>query len=243
MATEYILVAKHKYEKLEIDAKNNEMGEFLSQRPEKEIDSSGNNQNDGHQLSTTNGKESTSTTTDDDGDVSEHDTKHRDEDSPQGEDLEKGKSDMDYDFGDNDVLDSFSEKELQYVEPIILLMKKEETVMTWNKNTGEIILLGNAVDGSNVIELLKDTLTGQLHPAGKMEFLRGLDLLKVNMKCLKNTKYKNLLRAIKGNSREQPTIKKKIVEENKSILDNVTKKAHVMTFKGLKKYKGWLSWD
>ena len=51
---------------------------------------------------------------------------------------------------------------------------------------------------SNIIELLKDTLTGNLHPLGKMEFYRGLIMLKVKLSCIKHPKIKGLLITLKG---------------------------------------------
>ena len=54
------------------------------------------------------------------------------------------------------------------------------------------------VQDSNVIELLKDTLTANLHPVGKMEFYRGLIMLKVKLSCIKQPKNKGLLPILKG---------------------------------------------
>ena len=40
--------------------------------------------------------------------------------------------------------------------------------------------------------------TAHLHPVGKMEFYRGLDLLKVKLTCIKHPKNKALLTIMKG---------------------------------------------
>ena len=47
------------------------------------------------------------------------------------------------------------------------------------QKTGEIVFHKQNIRDSNIIELLKDMFTANLHPVGKMEFYRGLDLLKV----------------------------------------------------------------
>ena len=83
------------------------------------------------------------------------------------------------DYDVSDVLESFNSTELKYVQPIITLMENNTDVLTWSRKTGEIVFLEQLVRDSNVIELLKDTLTANLHPLGKMEFYRGLDMLKV----------------------------------------------------------------
>ena len=57
-------------------------------------------------------------------------------------------------------------------------MENNTDVSTWNRKTGEIVFLQQLVQDSNIIELLKDTLTANLHPVGKMEFYRGLDHVK-----------------------------------------------------------------
>ena len=49
--------------------------------------------------------------------------------------------------------------------------------------------------------MLKDTLTGNLHPVGKMEFYRGLDMLKVKLSCIKHPKNKGLLTTLKGDQK------------------------------------------
>ena len=74
------------------------------------------------------------------------------------------------------------------MQPIITLMKNNTDVLTWNRKTGEIVFLQQLVRDSNVIELLKDTLTANLHPVGKMEFYRGLDMLKVRLYFIKHPK-------------------------------------------------------
>ena len=77
-------------------------------------------------------------------------------------------------------------------------MKNNTDVLTWNKKTGEIVFLQKLVRDSNVIELLQDTLTANLHPVGKMEFYRGLDMLKVKISSIKHPKNKCLLTVLKG---------------------------------------------
>ena len=84
------------------------------------------------------------------------------------------------------------------MQPIIPLLENNTDVLTWNRKTGEILFLQQLVQDSNVIELLKDTLTANLHPVGKMEFYRGLDMLKVKLSCIKHQKNKGLLTILNG---------------------------------------------
>ena len=77
-------------------------------------------------------------------------------------------------------------------------MENNRDILTWSRKTGEIVFLQQVVQDSNIIELLKDTLTGNLHPIGKMEFYRGLVMLKVKLSCIKHPKNKSLLTTLKG---------------------------------------------
>ena len=128
------------------------------------------------------------------------------------------------DYDPSDVLESFSSTELKYVQPIITSMKNNTDVLTWNRKTGEIVFLQQLVRDSNVIELLKDTLTANLHPVGKMEFYRGLDMLNVKLSFIKHPKNKRLLTMLKGD--------RKIIN----------KKSSGKRLKSLKYRNAWISW-
>ena len=78
------------------------------------------------------------------------------------------------DYNIDDILQGLNSAEFKYVQPILALMVENLDILSWNENMGEIIFKNNTVKDSNVIELLKDTLTDNLHPVGKMEFYRGL---------------------------------------------------------------------
>ena len=54
--------------------------------------------------------------------------------------------------------------------------------------------------------------TANLHPVAKMEFYRGLDLLKVKLTCIKHPKNKALLTIMKG---EKKIVNKRIMVEGK----------------------------
>ena len=79
---------------------------------------------------------------------------------------------------------------------------------------------------SNIIELLKDMFTANLHPVGKIQFYRGLDLLKVKLTCVKHPKIKALLTIMKG--------EKKIVNKKNN--------GGGRKMKPVKKNKNWISW-
>ena len=128
------------------------------------------------------------------------------------------------DYDPSDILESFSSTELKYVQPIIKSMKNNTDVLTWNRKTGEIVFLQQLVQDSNVIELLKDTLTANLHPVGKMEFYRGLDMLNVKLSFIKHPKNKHLLTTLKGD--------RKIIN----------KKSSGKRLKSLKDRNAWISW-
>ena len=134
---------------------------------------------------------------------SPHTTDHNDNQSDlshEGPDDSNTDDDND-DYDASDVLESFNSTELKYVQPIITLMENNTDVLTWNRKTGEVVFLQKLVQDSNVIELLKDTLRANLHPVGKMEFYRGLDMLKVKLSCIKHPKYKGLLTILKGDQK------------------------------------------
>ena len=133
------------------------------------------------------------------------------------------------DYDVDDVQSSFSASELKYVQPILSAMQEHDKVLSWNKQTGEIELQGRLIADSNVIELLKDTLTASLHPAGKMEFYRGLDMLKIKLKCIKHSKNKALLTLMRED---------KIMPKKKTTTKPV-KRLHSSN----KAVNGWISWS
>ena len=96
----------------------------------------------------------------------------------------------DDDYDTTDVLESFNSSKVKCVHPILSLMEQNVDILTWNKKTGKIVFHKQNIRDSNVIELLKDMFTANLHPVGKMEFYRGLDLLKVKLTCVKHPKIK-----------------------------------------------------
>ena len=104
----------------------------------------------------------------------------------------------DDDYNTTDVFESFNSSEVKCVHPILNLMEQNADVLTWNKMTGKIVFHKQNIRDSNIIKLLKDMFTANLHPVGKMEFYRGLDLLKVKLTCVKHPKNKALLTIMKG---------------------------------------------
>ena len=107
-------------------------------------------------------------------------------------------SDDDNDFDVVDILQSFTSAELPHVQPILKLMEANPKILTWDTDSGEIVFQTKTIPNSNVVELLKDTITGNLHPVGKMEFFRALDMLHVKLATLKHPKSKALLAVVKG---------------------------------------------
>ena len=107
------------------------------------------------------------------------------------DDVTSGDADNDYDIVDIQL--KFTSAELFYVQPILKKMEMFFSPMTWVRKTGEIMLEHKVVPNTNIVELLKDTLTGNLHPVGKMEFYRGLNMLDVKLCDIKNQKGQALL--------------------------------------------------
>ena len=92
-----------------------------------------------------------------------------------------------------DVLKMFDESELVYIHPIVKKMEKNPTTLNWDKETGEIVYELNAISGSNILDLLEDSLTGNINPIGKKEFYSGMSLLNVDGKYIKNFENKHFL--------------------------------------------------
>ena len=115
MATEFILIPKHKYEQLEKDA-----------APK-----------DGS-VSTTSSPPSDDTPHTTDNNDNQPDLSH------EGPDDSNTDDDND-DYDAPDVLESFNSTELKYVQPIITLMENNMDVLTWNRKTGEIVFLQQLV--------------------------------------------------------------------------------------------------
>lgn len=212
MATEYVLVPKHKYDQLEKDATPPEHKLDEDATP-KDTSKPPNNDNadNGNDILPKSALYEFGTMVEDDAD-----------------DLgvDDSDSDSDDDYDTTDLLQSFSPTELKYVQPIITRMEDNLDTLTWNKKTGEIIFQNKPVQHSNIIELLKDTFTANLHPTGKMEFFRGLDMLDIKLNCIKHSKNKALLSVMKG--------KRKVVHKMHSY--------KVKKVKPIKQSNGWISW-
>ena len=209
MATEFILIPKHKYEQLQKDASTT-VKDLLITEP-----STDNN----------NSPSATTTTTSNvkqlpHGEPAKpfHHPDHAKLDEASVSDTNSDNGDDDYDT--TDVLESFNSSKVKCMHPILSLMEQNADIL---KKTGEIVFHNKNIIGSNIIELLKDMFIANLHPVGKLEFYRGLDLLKVKLTCVKHPKNKALLTIMKG--------EKKIV--NKKNNGGGRKMKHV------KKNKNW----
>ena len=102
---------------------------------------------------------------------------HNEQSSDQYFNQQADSSDMSYntdtgnpDYNSYDILQGFNPSEHKFVQPLLSLMKADPKTLTWDKHTGEIVFKNRRVKDSNVIELLKDSITDNLYPAGKMEF-------------------------------------------------------------------------
>ena len=149
------------------------------------------------------------------GDSQSDDDDDDDDDEDDVDDDVSGDDDNDYDVVD--ILQNFTSAELSYVQPILKKMEPFFSPMTWIRKTGEIVLQHKVVDNTNIVELLKDTLTGNLHPVGKMEFYRGLELLNVKLSQIKHQKSRALLGMMLGQRKVNVKPPKKNVKRLKPV--------------------------
>ena len=106
------------------------------------------------------------------------------------------------DYDSYDILQGFNATEHMFVQPLLSLMMADPKTLTWDKHTGEIVFKNRRVKDSNVTELLKNSITDNLYPAGKMEFYRGLVDLNVKSRYIKHPKNKVLVTAFMNNDKK-----------------------------------------
>ena len=80
-----------------------------------------------------------------------------------------------------------------YVEPILEKLERYEDILNWDKDTGEILFQNKLILGSNIVELLKNSLSRGLHPKGKTDFYLGLGMINLKAKYIKDAQNKYLL--------------------------------------------------
>lgn len=238
MATEYVLVSKHKYELL---GKNNNQlrneGKSLQQGEEQLNNEEGGSRVDAPNSTCTTGTDGNKVDRDFETSARERNIhmyakRSGKESSENREDRNYAEyysdspdSDADNDYDVADIMQAFTSSELKYIKPLINLIKEQEDILTWDNMTGEIVLHGKPINNTNIVALLKDTLSGKIHPVGKMEFLRGLDILEVNLKLIKDRKSRELI--------------KRAREHEKKISVKGPKPRRM---KPVKDIRGWISW-
>ena len=221
MAAEYVLIPRHKYEQLEKES------------------NSPKDTSSGLDSVTMENNSKITTTADDDGSTpppnsnteSNQLDKRNDTNLDVSDDsMSPNEYDSNDDYATSDILQSFNSSELKYVQPIMDEMERHGDILTWDKQTGEILFQLKKISDSNIIELLKDTLTASLHPTGKMEFYRGLDMMNIQTKYIKHSKNKALLNILRG--------KKKITETK-----NIVRKTKIKRIKlNTNNNSRWISW-
>ena len=112
-----------------------------------------------------------------------------------------------------------------HIEPILEKLERYEDILNWDKDTGEIIFENKLILGSNIVEFLKDSLSGGLHPKGKTEFYLGLGMINLKAKYIKDGRNKYML---KINSRNR-------------YYNNDHNEHNVFGYKQIKKRK-WADW-
>ena len=220
MAAEYVLIPRHKYEQLEkesnfpkdtssgVDSVTMENNSKITTTADDRSTPLPNSNTESNQLDKRN---------DANLDVSD-------------DSMSPNEYDSNDDYATSDILQSFNSSELKYVQPIMDEMERHGDILTWNKQTGEILFQLKKISDSDIIELLKDTLTASLHPTGKMEFYRGLDMMNIQPKYIKHYKNKALLNILRG--------KKKISETKNIITKTKIKRMKLNTNNNSR----WISW-
>ena len=153
MATEFILIPKHKYEQLQKNASTSLEGYPLQHHQPTVLllqQVMLNDSNIPTKLF--------------------YDPDHAKLDETSMPDTNSDNDDDDYDT--TDVLENFNSSEVKFMQPILCLMEQNADILTGNKKTGEIVIHNQNIRDSNVIKLLKDMFTANLHPVGKVEFYR-----------------------------------------------------------------------
>ncbi len=77
------------------------------------------------------------------------------------------------------------------------MFSQNPETLKWNNN-GSIVIDGDkTIYGSDIINLMKDTLNNKMHPVGKMAFYRAMAKLNVPSKLIVNAKNKQILAKLK----------------------------------------------
>ena len=118
------------------------------------------------------------------------------------------------DYYDNfKILRNFNEEELTLIRPILnKIYKKKVDILDIDKNSGEIIVQGEKIKGSNIVNLLKHTNTRVIGLKGVWDFYEALARLNVNASYIKNPTAKGIIQAVKIDRADSCNNPKKSVE-------------------------------
>ncbi len=106
---------------------------------------------------------------------------------------------------DRDRIESqFETKEVKrYIGPILNAMERSPKILNYDAASGNLMFKAREIKGSNIIHLLRDTLTGDINPVGKMGFYQGLSRLGVDKKYIRSRKNKAFLEKISMNKKRK----------------------------------------
>lgn len=155
-------------------------------------------------------------------------------------------SKMDY----TSLVSKFKENDQKYIKNIIDACMKNSEIISWNSE-GIVKIKDDEIEGSNIFQLLSDTLTDKKNPVGKLAFYMALSDVGVTSKDLKNRNNKAFFNAVNG---------KKVVKKKSSANNNKRKLGEISINHGNdvdndkngtlvklehsppKKKNAWLSW-
>lgn len=98
---------------------------------------------------------------------------------------------------ENSLLLKFKANDQKYIRNIISACEKHPDILDWNSD-GVIKVKGTELQGSDIFELLSDTLTDRKNPVGKLLIYQALAQAGITSKDIKNRNNKAFFNAVNG---------------------------------------------
>lgn len=99
--------------------------------------------------------------------------------------------------GNSSLLLKFKVNDQKYIRNILSACEKNPDIISWNSE-GVIKVRGEEIQGSDIVELLFDTLSDRKNPVGKLIIYQALSDAGVTTKDLKNRNNKAFFNAVNG---------------------------------------------
>lgn len=124
---------------------------------------------------------------------------------------------------ENSLLLKFKTNDQKYIRNILSACEKNPDIINWNSE-GLISVRGEEIQGSDIVELLADTLTDRKNPVGKLIIYQALSDAGVTTKDLKNRNNKAFFNAVNGKKK----LKKSSSSASKENVNSKKRKASVV---------------